>query len=113
MAANKYRARTTRCHAGHSHPSAKEARRCNELHLLLRAGEISGLEREPVFRFAINGRAVIHDNGRQASYRPDFVYRRADGQQVAEDTKGYAARDWPLRKAIFRALYPDIVLFET
>ncbi|UIJ43709.1 DUF1064 domain-containing protein [Sphingomonas cannabina] len=110
----KYGARTTDCGHGHMHASAREAKRCHELHLLQRAGEIADLEREPRYFFEVNGRQLIHDNGRRAVYTPDFRYRRcADGRLVVEDSKGMRVRDWPLRKALFRACYPDIEVVES
>lgn len=108
---NKYGARKTACNAGHMHDSAKESRRCNDLHLLQRAGEISRLEIQPQFWFAINGVQMKHDNGRRVGYQPDFQYFESD-RNVVEDVKasgkGGRARDYPLRKAIFRALFPYI-----
>lgn len=112
-AGNKYSARPTDCGFGHVHPSAKEARRCAQLTLLQRAGEISDLEREPVYEFKVNGRLVVHDGGRPARFRPDFRYRLKDGRLVVEDSKGMRVRDWPLRKALFRACYPDIEVIES
>lgn len=106
---HKYRAVKTGCRSGHHHPSKKEARRCDELHLLLRAGQISNLEIEPQYWFAINGVAVMHLNGRRVGYKPDFRYIEG-GQVVIEDVKGMAVRDFPLRAAIFKALHPEIEL---
>ena len=71
---NKFGARKSPCQHGHTHASAKEARRCNDLHMLQRAGEIVGLEVEPRFTFAIDGKPVKHLNGRAAIYTPDFAY---------------------------------------
>ena len=110
---NKYRAKKTSCRAGHTHASKREATRCDELHLLLRAGEIESLEREPKFWFAINGIQLKHDNGHRVGYTADFKFvDRQTGRTVVEDTKGFTVRDWPLRKAVFRALYPDLILRE-
>lgn len=109
---NKYGARKTRCFSGHVHASQREANRCTILHDMQRTGEITHLEIEPQYWFAIDGRMLKHENGRRVGYKPDFRYRAADGTLVCEDSKGYAARDWPLRKAIFRALYPDTELRE-
>lgn len=110
---NKYSARKTLCRAGHTHDSGKEARRCDELHLLLRAGEIEDLEQQPRFYFTIDGRQVKHDNGRRVGLTADFAFiDRQTGRKVVEDSKGMVVRDWPIRKAIFRALYPDIILRE-
>lgn len=110
---NKYGARKTHCRAGHLHASSREAKRCNDLHLLLRAGEIEDLKQQPKFYFEVNGRPLVHDNGRRAVYTADFSFiDRQSARQVVEDTKGATARDWPLRKALFRACFPGIVLRE-
>lgn len=106
---SKYFARATVCHQGHKHASAKEAKRCEQLHLLQRAGQISGLIVEPQFFFVIDGRELKHANGRRAGYKPDFSYTEK-GQLVCEDTKGFAARDFALRAALFRHLHPHIEL---
>lgn len=112
---HKYGAKATICTAAHNHPSKREAKRCDELHLLQRAGEISRLETQPQFWFAINGEQVKHENGRRVGYKPDFQY--FEGQlNVVEEVKpaSVAARspDYPLRKAIFRALFPFITFRE-
>jgi len=111
---HKYSAQATGCGHGHMHPSKKEARRCAQLHLLQRAGEVYELEIGPRYFFEVNGQTLIHDNGRRAVYTPDFRYRlRGSGRLVVEDTKGMSVRDWPLRKALFRACYPDIEVVES
>ena len=110
---NKYGAKKTACRAGHVHASKREAARCDELHLLVRAGEIESLELHPKFWFSINGQQLKHDTGRRVGYTADFSFiDRQSGKRVIEDTKGFSARDWPLRKALFRALYPDLILRE-
>lgn len=108
---NKFGAKKTNCAGGHTHDSKKEAKRCDELHLLLRAGEIAELEQQPQFWFAIHGQQLKHKNGRRVGYCGDFQYREGD-RMVVEEVKGFAARDWPLRAAVFRALYPEIELRE-
>lgn len=111
---NKFYAKKATCRNGHVHASKREAGRCDELHLLLRAGEIEDLEQQPKFFFAIDGRQLKHDNGRRVGYTADFAYTdRQTAARVVEDSKG-AYRDdaWTLRKAIFRALYPDLLLRE-
>ncbi len=110
MPRNKFGASKTACQHGHTHDSAKEARRCNELHLLQRAGEIVGLEVEPKFTFAIEGKPVTHLNGRRAIYTPDFSYIER-GQNVCEDVKGGNATNTEastLRLAFARAMWPTI-----
>lgn len=110
MRGNKFSARRTACQHGHTHASAKEARRCNDLHLLQRAGKIAGLEVEPKFTFTIDGKPVVHLNGRKAVYTPDFAYVE-DGQKICEDVKGGSATNTEastLRLAFARAMWPSI-----
>ena len=109
---NKFSAKKCVCQAGHGHASKAEARRCDQLHLLQRAGQISDLQQQPQFWFVINGEQVKHEGGRRVGYRADFAYQEG-GKPIVEDVKG-AYRDdaWTLRKAIFRALFPTIELRE-
>ena len=108
----KYRAVKAQCNAGHTHDSKREAVRCNELHDLQAAGAISDLIIHPQYWFVINGRQVKHGNGRRVGYKSDFEYVE-NGINVTEDVKGVVVRDWPLRRAIFIALFPDYQLRET
>ena len=110
--ANKFSAKKAACHHGHGHASKAEARRCNELHLLERAGTIRDLQQQPQFFFVIAGVPVKHENGRSCGYRADFAYFEGD-RHVVEDVKGnYRDDAWTLRKTIFRALFPEIDLRE-
>jgi hypothetical protein len=86
--------------------------RCNELHDLQAAGAISDLIIHPQYWFVINGRQVKHGNGRRVGYKSDFEYVE-NGIKVTEDVKGVIVRDWPLRRAVFIALFPDYQLRET
>ncbi len=108
----KYRAVKANCNAGHTHDSKREAIRCNELHALEAAGEISDLMIHPQYWFVINGRQLKHPNGRRVGYKSDFEYVE-NGMLVTEDVKGVVVRDWPLRRAVFKALYPNHDLRET
>jgi hypothetical protein len=108
----KYRAVKANCNAGHTHDSKREAIRCNELHALEAAGEISDLMIHPQYWFVINGRQLKHSNGRRVGYKSDFEYVE-NGMLVTEDVKGVVVRDWPLRRAVFKALYPHHDLRET
>lgn len=38
--------------------------------------------------------------------------QRRTAARVVEDSKGHTVRDWPLRKAVFKALFPDLLLRE-
>lgn len=106
---NKYGAHRTECQHGHSHASKREAKRCHELHMLFRAGQIDALVVEPTFELSIGGIAITMRNGHKAKYRPDFTYLEK-GKVIAEDVKGFIVRDFPLRAAIFRHCYPEIEL---
>lgn len=106
---SKYSAKPTPCAHGHNHASRREAARCNDLHMLVRAGAITDLEVEPKFILAPNGEPIVMGNGHKAQYRPDFTYRE-NGRRIAEDVKGMIVRDFPLRAALFRLCFPEIEL---
>ena len=108
----KYRAVKANCKTGHTHDSKREAMRCNELHILQAAGEITDLMIHPQYWFVINGRQLKHPNGRRVGYKSDFEYVE-NGMLVTEDVKGVIVRDWPLRRAVFKALFPNHDLRET
>lgn len=68
--------------------SAKEAARYSTLKLLERAGEIKGLQVQPVFPLDVNGVPV-------ARYVADFSYVEK-GRRVVEDVKSAATRRLPV-----------------
>ncbi len=98
---SKYRNRRTPCLAGHKHASGKEARRCNDLMMLFRAGQIQNLQvQPPAFKHLCNGHLI-------ESYRADFIYFE-DGVRVVEDVKpdgNYRTRDYNRKKKWMRAEY--------
>lgn len=106
----RFFARKTACNNGHTHASAVEAQRCNDLHLLQAAGQIVGLRHEPRFTFAVNGREVKMRNGQVMRYTGDFTYVE-NNRQVVEEVKaknGWMTRDVPVKLALMAAFYPDI-----
>jgi hypothetical protein len=108
---NKFCAKRSHCSAAHEHASSAEARKCNELRLLERAGEITHLEYEPFYGFVVGGVQLKHDNGRRVGMRPDFAFRERDGRPVVLDLKGGKAtrtEAYVLRRTLFKAFYPDI-----
>lgn len=108
----RYFARKTVCKNGHTHASAAEAMRCNDLHLLQAEGKIVGLRHEPRFTFSVNGREVKMRNGQVMRFTGDFTYVES-GKQVVEEVKaknGWMARDVPVKLALMGAFYPDIEL---
>jgi hypothetical protein len=100
--ANKYGAKKVE-KDGFTFASKAEARRYDDLKLLQQAGQIWSLRVHPQrYPLIVNGQTVGH-------YTPDFEYCQTTGtgepELVTEDVKGRAARDWPLRKRLFAALY--------
>ena len=111
----KFRAKKAFCANHHTHDSKAEAMRCDELHERQARGEITHLTVHPKFLFVIDGRQLKHSNGRRVGYTGDFQYFEGDSN-VVEDVKPKSrlaiSRDWPLRKAVFQALFPFIDLRE-
>lgn len=105
---HKYRAQRTDCQAGHSHPSKAEAKRCDELHLLERAGEITHLTLQPKFPVHINGAKVT-------TYIADFSYfplLPEKGGRIIEDVKGILTPMYRLKKKMVEAYYPGVKIVE-
>lgn len=94
--ANKYGAKPTEVD-NIKFASKAEAKRYGDLKLLERAGRIFALELHVEYPLIVNGEKV-------GKYTCDFEYIEG-GVLVTEDVKGRAARDWPLRKRLFAALY--------
>lgn len=107
----KYGAKKTICGQLHTHDSKLEAARCDQLHMMQRMGDITHLTVHPQFWFVIDGEQLKHDNGRRVGYKADFQYFEGD-KNVVEDCKGFITSDWPLRKAVFKALFRHITLRE-
>jgi hypothetical protein len=103
---NKYNAVKTTCvgRETHLHDSQREARRCEELQLMVKAGIITELTNQPVFDLVINGQKVC-------AYRGDFRYRDR-GVLVVEDVKGHATALYRLKKKLMKALL-EIEILET
>lgn len=94
--ANKYGAKPTEVD-GIKFASKAEAKRYGELKLLERVGRIRDLKLHVEYPLIVNGEKV-------GKYTCDSEYIEGD-ELVTEDVKGRAARDWPLRKRLFAALY--------
>lgn len=101
---HKFGATRTECAGGHAHPSKGEAKRCDELRRLEKAGAIHRLEREVAFPIFINGVKVF-------TYRADFVYF-ADNARVVEDFKGVITPIYRLKKKCVEAHYPGMKIVE-
>lgn len=107
--AHKYAAKKITCRQGHKHPSKKEAGWCDALHIDQADGKISELKLSPFFPFVIDCQQLKHSNGRKVGYTSDFQFTE-NARTVVCEVKGMSVRDWPLRKAVFEALYPNIEL---
>ena len=85
---SKYFSHATICKQGHKHASAKEAGRCEELSLMLKAGVITNLKQQPEFvlqrAFKYQGKTI-----REIKYRADFSYYDVEKKKfIVEDVKG-------------------------
>lgn len=96
--------------------SQAEAKRWLELRGLEKQGLISHLERQPKFKFVINGQKVVsrserYPNGRQVSWKGDFAY--FDGKnRIVEDVKGFRTKEFILKKAFVEAIWPAVRIVE-
>ena len=91
--------------------SKKEAKRYQELKLMLHAGIISDLELQPVFllqeKFKHNAKSY-----RDVRYLADFKYIK-DGKEIIEDVKGKKTKVYAIKKKMLLKKYPDINFIET
>lgn len=88
-----------------SHASKKEHYRAQELHLMERAGLISGLREQvpyvlmPAQYGTADGKRVLLE--RACSYIADFVYTdTATGRTVVEDTKGVRTKEYIIKRKL-------------
>lgn len=82
---------------GPDYDSDHEASRAQQLALMERNGEITGLREQVKFALVV-GHTLI------AEYIADFVYVR-DGKSVVEDAKGKKTRDYIMKKKLMLAIY--------
>ena len=97
------RRKRCRCQLDHIHDSQFEARHCNKLRLLKKAGEIKDFKSQPHYVFRVNGKRVC-------GHYPDFIVEHLDGTFEINECKsaGTKTEVWKLKKAIFEILYPEI-----
>lgn len=86
--------------------SKAEAKRDAELQLLQKADKIHCLNRQPIYDLYVNGRKVCRYVG-DWSYR-DGPAREHNSPLVVEDCKGHQTREFKIKWALAKALYPDI-----
>ena len=84
--------------------SQAEAKRWNELSLLVLGKQITGLRCQPRFPMVVNGKTVC-------TYVGDFLYLElATGRQICEDVKGMETPVFKIKRKLFEALHPSIEL---
>ena len=91
----------TTCSQGHSHDSRAEAGYCDELHALLRAGEIQEIKQQKTFDFVVNGKKIC-------GHRVDFMVKTNEGIWEVHEVKGFGTEIWRIKHKLFEALYPEI-----
>jgi hypothetical protein len=99
---NKYGAKKTVVD-GIKFDSKKEAARWGYLQLLLRAGEITDLERQVKVELIGQQGPLLTRTGRKMKLTFDFSYME-DGVRIYEDAKGFPTRDYEVRVAVARAM---------
>ena len=104
MRQTKYHSHKAKCGSGHLHDSKKEAVRCNELHLMQKAGEISGLKTQVKFTLLPARQYIDQPNERAITYIADFVYNEG-GTTVIEDTKGVKTKDYIIKRKMLKDRY--------
>lgn len=77
--------------------SAAEAKRARELVILQQRGDISGLQFQPRYPIVVAGRPIC-------TYVGDFAYLER-GALVVEDVKGWATREYQIKKKLMLACH--------
>ncbi|KJS40379.1 MAG: hypothetical protein VR70_05945 [Rhodospirillaceae bacterium BRH_c57] len=103
---NKFHAIRTKASDGKTFDSRAEARRYEQLRLLIKTGQITDLQLHPSYKFEIDGQRLKCDSGRSVEYRADFAYTDAAGARVVEDVKSPATRtpQYKIKRALMKAV---------
>lgn len=104
MILSKYHSNKTKCSAGHTHDSKKEAMRCNELMLLEKSGKIKNLRQQVRFELIPPVKYDDMPNERACVYIADFAYFK-DGVMFVEDTKGFKTPEYIIKRKLFKQKY--------
>ena len=101
---NKYGAIRTEVD-GQWFDSKAEAKRYQELKIMVRAGIVKNLQVHERFAIIVGGKTV-------GQYEADFTYYE-NGKQVVEDVKGVKTDVYKLKKKLLLFRYPFCVFRET
>ena len=84
--------------------SQREAKRHQDLLVLVRAGHVLDLRREVAFELAP---AVVLDGRRKPAVRyfADFVFRTPLGEQIVEDAKGVRTPVYRLKRHLMKTVH--------
>lgn len=97
----KYHNKSCVCGAGHKHDSVMEANYCDDLHVLLKAGEIREIQSQVSFPIAVEGNHICN-------HIVDFVVVNKTGNPEIHEVKGFATDVWALKHKLFLAVYPKM-----
>lgn len=95
----KYRSRKVTVN-GIEFDSHREARRYQELQLLLRAGEISQLEMQKKYTLIPSQKKPSGGTERAVTYTADFAYKDKTGREIVEDSKGMKTQQYIIRRKL-------------
>ena len=99
---SKYKNDSCSCVAGHVHMSRGEARYCETLFYLKKAGQIKDYEIQKKVELFVGGRLICN-------HYVDFWVTLNDGKEQTEDFKGGFYTDvWKIKHKLFQAIFPDI-----
>ena len=105
----KYNAKKTEVD-GIKFDSKREAERYVVLKGQLDRGEIQKLELQPKFplvpTFKKDGQTF-----RGIKYKADFMYQK-NGVVIIEDVKGFATKEYKLKRKLFEWIYPNLTITE-
>lgn len=93
--------------------SVREARRYEELQLLVRGKVISDLKLQPRFTLQEAFRDAKGTAHRKIEYVADFSYFNENGDYVVEDVKGMKTDLFKLKMKLFLYKFPHLVFITT
>lgn len=87
-------------YAGATYHSRAEAQYAMELDARKAAGEIRSIRRQVNLDLKVNGAQICR-------MVVDFLVEFADGHEEWHEVKGWASREWEIKRNLFRAIWPE------